>query len=199
MCQSHTGRLTGLWFLPKPAFGLNTNDDVFQNLYYPPNRQRGVIHQQTTCVKGVTASNLGTIPVGNWPSVKRQTAVLPIWQPRLPASSFPYRCFWVAVKSLSEGWHSAFFSVTVYPKMLTPRDCSRHSQILTPVPKGVSCCIRRVKVYDVIPRHEQHSSITLRLNVWAEMNTSFVRKLPAYGTKMTKTLGPYFLPKRRHP
>ena len=27
MCQSHTGRLTGLWFLPKPAFGLNTNDD----------------------------------------------------------------------------------------------------------------------------------------------------------------------------
>jgi hypothetical protein len=26
-CQSHTGRLTGLWFLPKPAFGLNTNDD----------------------------------------------------------------------------------------------------------------------------------------------------------------------------
>ena len=27
MCQSHTGRLTGLWFLPKPAFGLSTNDD----------------------------------------------------------------------------------------------------------------------------------------------------------------------------
>ena len=27
MYQSHTGRLTGLWFLPKPAFGLNTNDD----------------------------------------------------------------------------------------------------------------------------------------------------------------------------
>ena len=27
MCQSHTGRLTGLWFLSKPAFGLNTNDD----------------------------------------------------------------------------------------------------------------------------------------------------------------------------
>ena len=27
MCQSHTGRLTGLWFLPKPAFGLNTDDD----------------------------------------------------------------------------------------------------------------------------------------------------------------------------
>ena len=27
MCQSHTGRLTGLWFLPKLAFGLNTNDD----------------------------------------------------------------------------------------------------------------------------------------------------------------------------
>ena len=27
MCQSHTGRLTELWFLPKPAFGLNTNDD----------------------------------------------------------------------------------------------------------------------------------------------------------------------------
>ena len=26
MCQSHTGRLTGLWFLPKPAFGLNTNE-----------------------------------------------------------------------------------------------------------------------------------------------------------------------------
>ena len=36
MCQSHTGRLTGLWFLPKPAFGLNTNDDderqMIQNL-----------------------------------------------------------------------------------------------------------------------------------------------------------------------
>ena len=27
MCQSHTGRLTGLWFLPEAAFGLNTNDD----------------------------------------------------------------------------------------------------------------------------------------------------------------------------
>ena len=27
MCQSHTGRLTGLWFLPKPAFELNANDD----------------------------------------------------------------------------------------------------------------------------------------------------------------------------
>ena len=27
MFQSHTGRLTGLWFLPKPAFGLNTDDD----------------------------------------------------------------------------------------------------------------------------------------------------------------------------
>jgi hypothetical protein len=24
-CQSHTGRLTGIWFLPKPAQGLNTN------------------------------------------------------------------------------------------------------------------------------------------------------------------------------
>jgi hypothetical protein len=24
-CQSHTGRLTGLWFLPKPAQGLNIN------------------------------------------------------------------------------------------------------------------------------------------------------------------------------
>ena len=29
MYQSHTGRLTGLWFLPKPAFGLNTNDDIY--------------------------------------------------------------------------------------------------------------------------------------------------------------------------
>ena len=37
MCQSHTGRLTGLWFLPKPAFGLNTNDDddiyIYSNRY----------------------------------------------------------------------------------------------------------------------------------------------------------------------
>ena len=32
MCQSHTGRLTGLWFLLKPAFGLNTNDDDYE--YY---------------------------------------------------------------------------------------------------------------------------------------------------------------------
>jgi hypothetical protein len=24
-CQSHFGRLTELWFLPKPAHGLNTN------------------------------------------------------------------------------------------------------------------------------------------------------------------------------
>jgi hypothetical protein len=24
-CQSHTGHLTGLWFLPKPAQGLNSN------------------------------------------------------------------------------------------------------------------------------------------------------------------------------
>jgi hypothetical protein len=27
VCQSHTGRLTGLWFLPKLAQRLNTNDD----------------------------------------------------------------------------------------------------------------------------------------------------------------------------
>ena len=33
MCQSHTGRLTGLWFLPKPAFGLNTNDDDMWNYF----------------------------------------------------------------------------------------------------------------------------------------------------------------------
>ena len=33
MCQSHTGRLTGLWFLPKPAFGLNTNDDDDDDIY----------------------------------------------------------------------------------------------------------------------------------------------------------------------
>jgi hypothetical protein len=26
--QSHTGRLTGLWFLPKPAQGLNTNQSI---------------------------------------------------------------------------------------------------------------------------------------------------------------------------
>jgi hypothetical protein len=28
MCQSHTGHLTGLWFLPKPAQGLNTNQSI---------------------------------------------------------------------------------------------------------------------------------------------------------------------------
>ena len=42
MCQSHTGRLTGLWFLPKPAFGLNTNDDdygCFCSLSYPASKQ----------------------------------------------------------------------------------------------------------------------------------------------------------------
>ena len=33
MCQSRTGRLTGLWFLPKPAFGLNTNNDDDPILY----------------------------------------------------------------------------------------------------------------------------------------------------------------------
>ena len=33
MCQSHTGRLTGLWFLPNPAFGLNTNDDDDDDIY----------------------------------------------------------------------------------------------------------------------------------------------------------------------
>jgi hypothetical protein len=32
---------------------------------------------------------------------------------------FPYRCFLVVVTSLLKGWHSAFFSVTVYPKLLT--------------------------------------------------------------------------------
>ena len=30
-CQSHTGRLTGLWFLPKLAQGLNTNNN--NNIY----------------------------------------------------------------------------------------------------------------------------------------------------------------------
>ena len=38
MCQSHTGRLTGLWFLPKPAFGLNTNNNNNNN----NNNQSGV-------------------------------------------------------------------------------------------------------------------------------------------------------------
>ena len=32
MCQSHTGRLTGLWFLPKPTFGLNTNGDGLEGI-----------------------------------------------------------------------------------------------------------------------------------------------------------------------
>jgi hypothetical protein len=27
-CQSHAGRLTGLWLLPKPAQGLNTNQSI---------------------------------------------------------------------------------------------------------------------------------------------------------------------------
>ena len=35
MCQSHTGRLTGLWFLPKLAFGLNTNDGDYSVLVSP--------------------------------------------------------------------------------------------------------------------------------------------------------------------
>jgi len=26
VCQNHTGRVTGLWFLPSPAFRLNTNE-----------------------------------------------------------------------------------------------------------------------------------------------------------------------------
>jgi len=26
VCQSHTGHMTGLWFLPSPAFKLNTNE-----------------------------------------------------------------------------------------------------------------------------------------------------------------------------
>jgi hypothetical protein len=29
-CQSHTGRLTRLWFLPKLAQGLNTNQSIIQ-------------------------------------------------------------------------------------------------------------------------------------------------------------------------
>ena len=33
MCQSHTGRLTGLWFLPKPAFGLHTNEWMNEWIY----------------------------------------------------------------------------------------------------------------------------------------------------------------------
>ena len=33
--QSHTGRLTGLWFLPKLAFGLNTNDGDYSVLVSP--------------------------------------------------------------------------------------------------------------------------------------------------------------------
>ena len=31
VCQSHTGRLTGLWFLPYPAFGLNTTTNNNNN------------------------------------------------------------------------------------------------------------------------------------------------------------------------
>ena len=44
MCQSHTGRLTGLWFLPKPAFGLNTtttnnNNELQTPIIQPTNVQ----------------------------------------------------------------------------------------------------------------------------------------------------------------
>jgi len=31
--QSHTGRLIGIWFLPKLAQGLNTNNNKFQIVY----------------------------------------------------------------------------------------------------------------------------------------------------------------------
>jgi hypothetical protein len=32
-CESVTGRLTGLWFLPKPAQGLNTNQSINQSIF----------------------------------------------------------------------------------------------------------------------------------------------------------------------
>ena len=30
VCQSHTGHMTGLWFLPARPLSLNTNDDVYR-------------------------------------------------------------------------------------------------------------------------------------------------------------------------
>jgi hypothetical protein len=51
-----------------------------------------------------------------------------------------------------------------------------------------------VQVYDVTPRHEQHGSIKSHLNVWAEINTSFVRTLPAYRTKADQKVAQVFFP-----
>ena len=56
MCQSHTGRLTGLWFLPKPAFGLNTNDD--DPCPQPCNSDRHICAGQATVRLAVFGSYL---------------------------------------------------------------------------------------------------------------------------------------------
>ena len=42
MCQSHTGCLTGLWFLPKLAFGLNTNDDMITMQWLSSLKQKDI-------------------------------------------------------------------------------------------------------------------------------------------------------------
>jgi hypothetical protein len=48
--QSHTGRLTGLWFLPKLAQGPNTNNNKIRNLccLIESNLVNIMLHQKST-------------------------------------------------------------------------------------------------------------------------------------------------------
>jgi hypothetical protein len=42
-CQSHAGRLTVLWFLPKPTQGLNNNNNNYYYYYYYYNNSQYVL------------------------------------------------------------------------------------------------------------------------------------------------------------
>jgi hypothetical protein len=58
--QSHTGRLTGLWFLPKLGQGLNANNNIIVTMtlgftfQFPLRTKRFLVYCNLRCIHGRT-------------------------------------------------------------------------------------------------------------------------------------------------
>ena len=89
MCQSHTGRLTGLWFLPKPAFGLNTttnnnNNRIGSNVWF------GSQDTEQKRWKNLTSKGKENEEKNIWPS-KRKWRMDDLQQSRVDGSAYRIR------------------------------------------------------------------------------------------------------------
>ena len=60
MCQSHTGHMTGLWFLPARPLRLNTNE--WMNEYIYINKVHGVTSQKTNLIMRGAQISCNRIP-----------------------------------------------------------------------------------------------------------------------------------------